>query len=94
MSKTIAKLALMSLLVIGSASAVACESMGPSAHVGQVTSIDSGKGTFTIMDAESRSPITFTASSDIISGLKDAKGMVKVNFEEQGKNLNAVGVTF
>jgi hypothetical protein len=46
------------------------------------------------MDAESRSPITFTASSDIISGLKDAKGMVKVNFEEQGKNLNAVGVTF
>lgn len=94
MLKTIAKISIMSLFVLGATSAMACESMGPNAHMGQVTAVDTSKGTFTIKDAESNSPITFSASSDIINGLKDAKGMVKVNYEEQGEILTALGVTF
>lgn len=84
----------MAVLSAGPVAAMACEAAGPNSHVGQVTAVDPAKGTFTIMDAETREPITFIAGTDILSGLKNAKGMVKVNYEDKGDKLNAVGVTF
>lgn len=74
----------------------ACDAAGPSTHIGTVQSVDASSKTFTIIDAQTRMPISFVASNEIIDGLKDAKGSVMVNYEEmEGSNgLKAVGVTF
>ena len=56
--------------------------------------VDAKSKTFTIHDAQSRSPITFKANNEIIDSLKEVKGIVKVNYEEQGSDLTAIGVTF
>ncbi len=78
-----------------SSTAFACDSMGPSTHMGQLMSIDATKNTFTIKDAQSQSPITFAANSDILTGLKGASGSIMVNYEENDAGgLDAVGVTF
>lgn len=76
-------------------SAWACDSAGPNTHIGKVMSVDAKKMTFTIRDAETRSPITFVATdTSIIEGLKGINGMITVNYEENGDDLTAVGVTF
>ena len=72
----------------------ACDAAGPSTHIGNVLSVDAAKKTFTIRDAQSNSPITFAATNEIINGLKDARGSIMVNYEQDGDNLTAVGVTF
>jgi len=74
----------------------ACDAAGPSTHIGTVQSVDAANKTFTIVDAQSRGPITFVANNEIITGLKDAKGSIMVNYEEDddGKALKAVGITF
>ena len=73
--------------------AVACDAAN-SVHVGNVLTVDAQGKTFTIRDAATQSPITFLASNEIIAGLKDAKGSIRVNYEEDGDKLKAVGVTF
>jgi len=81
------------LLISGSA--LACDAMGPSTHMGQLMSVDAEKQTFTIRDAQSSTPITFDATQEIITGLKGFAGNLKVNYEENDAGgLNAVGVTF
>lgn len=85
-------LLMVSLLVSGAA--LACDSMGSSAHMGQLMSVDANKMTFTIRDAQSQSPITFAANSEIITGLKGFAGSLMVNYEESDAGLQAVGVTF
>ena len=74
----------------------ACDAAGPSTHIGTVQSVDASSKTFTIIDAQTRMPIKFVASNEIIEGLKDAKGSVMVNYEEMESTsgLKAVGVTF
>ncbi|MFV2055841.1 MAG: hypothetical protein ACC707_05200 [Thiohalomonadales bacterium] len=76
---------------------MACDAAGAQTHVGNILSVDAGKNTFTIRDAETSSPITFvTVDPKIINSLKDAKGSIMVNYEEQddSTDLMAVGVTF
>ncbi len=95
-----AKFSLVKSVVLAALIAVptslwACDAAGPSTHIGNITSIDAAKNSFTIRDAQSQSLITFAANSEIMGNLKDAKGNVKVNYEEtEDGNLNAVGVTF
>lgn len=72
----------------------ACESAGPDTHIGQLMSVDAKGKTFTIQDAQSRSPITFVANNEIIEGLKEANGSIMVNYKETEDQLTAVGVTF
>lgn len=73
----------------------ACEAAGPSTHVGNITAINAASKSFTIRDAETKSLITFTANSEIMGNIKDAKGSVMVNYEETDDGmLSAVGVTF
>lgn len=89
------KMAVILGALIAPISAWACDAAGPSTHIGKVTSVDAKKMTFTIRDAQTSSPITFIATSaDIIEGLKNANGMITVNYEEDGDDLTAVGVTF
>ena len=82
-------------LLFASSIAIACDAMGPSTHMGQLMSVDDTGKTFTIRDAQSQSPLTFTANNEILKGLKEASGSIMVNYEEKDDGgLNAVGVTF
>jgi hypothetical protein len=73
----------------------ACDAAGPSTHIGNLVSVDAKKMIFTIRDAQTNSPITFsTEKEEIIQGQKDAKGSIMVNYQEDGDELTAVGVTF
>ena len=72
----------------------ACDAAGPATHIGTVQSVDASKKTFTIIDAQTRMPISFVASNEIINGLKEASGSVMVNYKEGDDGLEAVGVTF
>ena len=72
----------------------ACDGAGPSTHIGKVSSVDAAAKKFTITDVQSKGPITFVANDEIIKGVKDAKGMVTVKYEEQNGGLTALGVTF
>ena len=90
---------LASALLLGSlfisSAALACDAAGPSTHMGKLMSVDAGKKTFTIRDAQSSGPITFAATDEIITGLKGFAGSLMVNYEESDEGgLNAVGVTF
>jgi hypothetical protein len=93
--KTVIASALFTASILMTGIALACDAAGPSTHMGQLMSIDAAKHTFTIRDAQTQGPITFTANDEIITGLKDASGSIMVNYtEEDSGNLNAVGVTF
>ena len=72
----------------------ACGAAGKSTHIGSLMTVNAEQSTFTIQDAQSRSPITFAANHEIIEGLKGASGSVMVNYTEDGDKLTAVGVTF
>ena len=92
----IVKAILVGTLFITPFTTWACDAAGKSTHIGTVQSVDASGKTFTIIDAQSRKPITFMANNEIIVGLKDAKGSVMVNYEEMdgSSDLKAVGVTF
>lgn len=92
----IVKAILMGALFITPFTTWACDAAGKSTHIGTVQSVDASGKTFTIIDAQSRKPITFMANNEIIDGLKEAKGSVMVNYEEMdgSSDLKAVGVTF
>ncbi len=74
--------------------AVACSVAGPNKHVGQVTSVNAGNGTFTIMDAETRKPIVFSASADILKDASKAKGAVMVSYKQSNGQLVAKDIHF
>ena len=81
--------------LFGASAVQACDSMGPSTHMGSLMSVDAAKHTFTIRDAQSSSPVTFVATQEIITGLKGFAGSLMVNYEKNDDGgLKAVGVTF
>lgn len=95
MKRTMLASTLVASSIIASGTVLACDAMGPSAHMGQLMSVNAAQSTFTIRDAQSQSPITFTANDEIITGLKNASGSIMVKYEkEDDGNLNAVGITF
>jgi len=96
MMKKAVKAGVLTSLLLAPLATWACDAAGPSTHIGTVQSVDAANKTFTIVDAQSRGPITFVANNEIIEGLKGAKGSVMVNYEEDedGKALKAVGITF
>ena len=75
-------------------SAWACGAAGNNTHVGDLMHVNAQQHTFTIQDAQSHNAITFAANNEIIEGLKNARGSIMVNYEENGDKLTAVGVTF
>ena len=86
---------LTSVLLLGTANGWACQVLGPNKHVGQLTKVDKLASTFTILDAEMGTPITFVAANqDMIKLVSKAKGQVIVGFEEKDGKLNAVDVHF
>ncbi len=78
---------IVALAVIGGATAAfACEAAGKNAHMGTVTAIDGGKHTITLKDAETGKPITFTATSDQLKGVK-VKDEVVIAYSDDGGML-------
>ncbi|HEB92882.1 MAG TPA: hypothetical protein ENI94_05345 [Gammaproteobacteria bacterium] len=77
-----------------SANSPACDAMGPGAHMGQLMSVDPANNSFTIRDAQSGGPITFSADADILKALKNHSGSVKVDYEENDEGNKAVDVSF
>ncbi len=82
------------LFFLSSGAVLACGGEASGKHFGQVTSIDSTKSTFTIRDAETRSPITFQANQDVLSKAKSTNGNIMVNYEEnENGNLEAMSIS-
>jgi len=91
---TILSSAALATTLLATGSVWACDAAGKNTHIGSLMTVNAEQSTFTIKDAQSRSPITFTANNEIIEGLKDASGSVMVNYKEDGDTLTAIGVTF
>ncbi len=87
-------IAVAGLTLFTMTSAVACSVAGPNKHVGQVTAVNVRAGTFTIMDAETRKPIVFAASADILKDVAKAKGSVLVSYVRSKGRLVAREVHF
>ena len=77
---------------IHSTGALACSSMGPSTHAGKVMSVDESAMTFTIMDLETMSPVTFSADEKIMRQIMNAEGTAIVDYTGEGKDLTATGI--
>ncbi len=85
---------LMVVLVLFATPALACSVAGPNKHVGQVTAVNAKAGTFTILDAETRKPIVFTASDGLIKEAAKAKGSVMVGYKQTNGMLVAKDIHF
>ncbi|NOY72007.1 MAG: hypothetical protein GXP14_06470 [Gammaproteobacteria bacterium] len=85
---------LFGLLALSNA-AIACGGAESGKHIGQVLSMNSSSGTFTIQDAETNKAITFNADADILTNIKGANGRVMVNYEENDEGaLVATSIAF
>ena len=73
---------------------LACQAAGLATHVGKVLKVDHGEKTFTILDAQTVSPITFEASEEILARVSNASGTAFVDYDVDGLILIATGVTF
>ncbi|VAW86584.1 hypothetical protein MNBD_GAMMA16-2129 [hydrothermal vent metagenome] len=78
------------LMLFPVSASFACESAGPNVHIGEVTSISSG--TFTLLDAETGSPIKFAASSEVLLALAGLNRTIAVDYQEEEGQLIALAV--
>ncbi|NOY71733.1 MAG: hypothetical protein GXP14_05055 [Gammaproteobacteria bacterium] len=78
------------LLLLFLSPVYACESAGTNVHVGEVTAISAG--TFTLLDAETGSPIEFTASSELLLTLAGLQRTIAVDYSEEQGRLVALAV--
>ncbi len=78
------------LMLLSVSASVACDSAGSNVHIGEVTSIDSGA--FTLLDAETNSPLKFTASSELLLTLAGLRRTIAVDYREEEGRLVAVAV--
>ena len=87
-------LVVSSMVLVMSALAIpawACDAMGPNRHVGVVTQIDPKAKTFTIIDAQKQTPITFTASKKVLDALQLNRDFV-ITFRLDGRRMIAEAV--
>ena len=77
-----------------SSSTLACEAAGPTTHVGSVLKVDPENNTFTILDAQTVTPVQFKATTDIIEKVVKENGTAVVDYEIDGINLVATNVSF
>ena len=86
-------LAAVMLMTVSSAG-WACKMAGHNKHVGVVSKVDQVQGTFTIIDAETNSPIVFSANREVLSNASHAQGQVLVSYENREKQLVAVDMNY
>jgi len=73
-----------------STSAYACDAAGPNTHVGQVLSVDGNH--FTIRDAQTGGPISFTASDNMKGSLPAQGDQVVIKYSGDENALTAQAI--
>jgi len=87
------KLSIAAMMMTGlalSPSVYACDAAGPNTHVGQVLSVDGNH--FTIRDAQSGGPISFTAGEKMQGSLPAPGDNVSIKYSGDEKDLIAESV--
>ncbi len=92
--RTLRGVALAAALVLMPTAALACGSAAQKTHVGQVTAVDMGAGSFTIFDVQTATPITFVSDKTLLEGLENVNGMVQVKYEHDGDALRAIEIIY
>ncbi len=92
--RTLRGVALAAALVLMPTAALACGSAAQQTHVGQVTAVDMGAGSFTIFDVQTATPITFVSDKTLLEGLENVNGMVQVKYEHDGDALRAIDILY
>lgn len=80
----------LAMFVAAPMAALACSAAGPNIHVGKVLSVDEGNHTFTLLDAETMSPLTFSADTALLARVAEASGNIVVAYELVGDTLRAL----
>ena len=78
---------IVSVMCLTSA-ALACEMAGPDTHVGQIKTIDLAQSSLTLLDSQTRKPLTFLAAPEQLKGLSLGQ-MVTVRYSETKGQLKA-----
>jgi hypothetical protein len=68
--------------------AFACDQAGPDTHVGKIKAIDLAQSSLTILDSQTKKPLTFLAAPDQLKGLSPGQ-MVMVRYSETKGQLKA-----
>ena len=83
---------LLAAILLAPVSSLACSALGPNKHVGTVIGLDGNAQTITVLDAQTRQPVTFLANEKLLSKAKNAKGQIVVDYEAEGTQLRAIGI--
>lgn len=78
--------AVSSLLCLAPSQALACDSVGPSGHVGETLSV--GPSAIQIRDFQTGNPLTFRATTEQLNGVRPGD-RVMITFKEEGEVLVA-----
>jgi len=87
------KLSIAAMLIGGlalSTSALACDAAGPNTHVGQVLSVDGNQ--FTIRDAQTGGPISFTAGEHVQASMPAPGDAVTIKYSGHENGLIAESI--
>ncbi len=79
-------------LLMTPALVLACGPDSAKTHMGTLNGVDSGNGTFSIIDAETQQNLTFHAAPDLLDELSGTSGLVSVRYEALGDMLTAIDV--
>ncbi len=78
---------IVSVMCLASA-AFACEVAGPDTHMGQIKAIDLAQSSLTLLDSQTKKPLTFLAAPEQLKGLSPGQ-MVMVRYYETKGQLKA-----
>lgn len=87
-------MALVAAVITAPMAAWACGAPEQNVHVGQLMAVDTKAKSFTILDMQTASPITFVSDEQLITGLAGVKGIVQVLYRKDGDSLRAIDVRF
>jgi hypothetical protein len=80
---------IFAIYMVGPSSA--CDAMGPDRHLGVVQKINPERGTFTIIDAQMRKPLTFIADQETLNTLALDQPFV-ITYRMDGSKMKAESV--
>ncbi len=92
MKSTTAVAGLLAAILMAPASSQACSALGPNKHLGTVISLDAAAQTITVLDAQTRQPVTFLANEELLNEARNAKGQIIVDYETEGTQLRAISI--
>lgn len=90
--KSLIATSLCAAMITASGAAWSCDMAGPNTHIGLVSAVDRNAQTFTIIDAQTNAPITFSAPAHLIKAVQKNQ-RVTVNYAKEGNGLVAKTLT-